>query len=307
MSSTQHAPVAHDDGRRLAGCGTALITPFTASGEVDERALRGFVDWQIDEGIDFVVPCGSTGEAATMTLEEQRRVVEITVEQVRGRVPVVAGAGSNDTVKAIALSRMMREAGATHLLHTSPMYNKPPQRGIAAHYTAIADAVDLPVVIYNVPGRTGSNVDAATTLHLAWHPRIVSVKEASGNLQQITDCIRGKPAGFTVLSGDDELTLPILALGGDGLISVVSNVVPALMSSLVRLGRAGNVEEARHIHMRLLPWMRTAFVESNPIPVKAALAMMEMCENVLRSPLVPMSESHNAGVRDALRTAGALT
>jgi 4-hydroxy-tetrahydrodipicolinate synthase len=186
------------------------------------------------------------------------------------------------------------------------MYNKPPQRGIMAHYTAIAEAVDLPTVIYNVPGRTGSNVEASTTLHLAWHPRIVSVKEASGNLPQITDCIRGKPSGFTVLSGDDELTLPILALGGDGLISVVSNVVPGLMSTLVRLGRDGQMEEARHIHMRLLPWMRAAFIESNPIPVKAALSMMEMCENVLRSPLVPMSESHNAGVRDALRTAGAV-
>ena len=295
----------HVDGS-LVGCGPALITPFTASGAIDERALRGFVDWQLDEGIDFVVPCGSTGEAATMTLDEHRRVVEITVEQVNGRVPVVAGAGSNDTEKAIALSRVMREAGATHLLHTSPMYNKPPQRGIIAHYTAIAEAVDLPIVIYNVPGRTGSNVEAATTLHLAWHPRIVSVKEASGNLPQITDCIRSKPAGFTVLSGDDELTLPILALGGDGLISVVSNVVPGLMSALVRLGRAHKMAEAQHIHMRLLPWMRMAFVESNPIPVKAALSMMDMCENVLRLPLVPMSESHDSGVRDALRTAGAL-
>ena len=307
MSSTPDTAAMHHDDGRLVGCGTALITPFTASGDIDERALRGFVDWQLDEGINFVVPCGSTGEAATMTLREHRRVVEITVDQVRGRVPIVAGAGSNDTVKAIELSHMMREAGATHLLHTSPMYNKPPQRGILAHFTAIADAVDLPLVIYNVPGRTGSNVDAATTLHLAWHPRIVSVKEASGNLPQITDCIRGKPVGFTVLSGDDELTLPILALGGDGLISVVSNVVPGLMSALVRLGREGQMEDARHIHMRLLPWMRMAFIESNPIPVKAALSMMEMCENVLRSPLLPMSESHIAGVRDALRTAGALT
>jgi 4-hydroxy-tetrahydrodipicolinate synthase len=306
MNSTPGSAARHQEDGRLVGCGTALITPFTAGGAIDERALRGFIDWQLDEGIDFVVPCGSTGEAATMTLAEHRRVVEITVEQVKGRVPVVAGAGSNDTVKAIELSHVVREAGATHLLHTSPMYNKPPQRGIAAHYTAIAEAVDLPLVIYNVPGRTGSNVDAATTLELAWHPRIVSVKEASGNLAQVTDCIRGKPSGFTVLSGDDELTLPILALGGDGLISVVSNVVPALMSQLVRLGRANRIEEAQHIHMRLLPWMRMAFVESNPMPVKAALSMMQMCENVLRSPLVPMSDTHSSAVRDALRTAGAL-
>ncbi|MDQ2668161.1 MAG: 4-hydroxy-tetrahydrodipicolinate synthase [Gemmatimonadota bacterium] len=306
MSTTPRSNARPRDDVHLTGCGTALITPFTTGGAIDERALRGFVDWQLDEGIDFVVPCGSTGEAATMTLAEQRRVVEITVEQVNGRVPVVAGAASNDTAKAIELSRLMREAGATHLLHGSPSYNRPPQRGIIAHYTAIAEAVDLPLVIYNVPGRTGSNVEASTTLELAWHPRIVSVKEASGNLAQVTDCIRGKPASFTVLSGDDELTLPILALGGDGLISVVSNVVPALMTALVRLARDGHTEEARHIHMRLLPWMRMAFVESNPMPVKAALAMMDMCENVLRLPLVPMSDSHSAGVRDALRTAGAL-
>src|SRR3954467_4232457 len=221
------------NSQRLTGCGTALVTPFMKSGEIDERSLRAFVDWQIASGVHFVVPCGSTGEAATMTLEEHRRGGQITVEQTAGRRPVVAGRASNDTRKAIALSREMESAGATHLLHASPMYNKPPQRGIVAHFTVIADAVELPIVIYNVPGRTGSNVEAATTLELAAHPRIVSVKEASGNLAQITDCIPGKPAGFTVLSGDDELTLPILSLGGEGLISVVSNVVPKLMAELV--------------------------------------------------------------------------
>jgi 4-hydroxy-tetrahydrodipicolinate synthase len=290
----------------LTGCGTALATPFTSGGALDERALRGFVDWQLDEGIDFVVPCGSTGEAATLTAAEHFRAVEITVEQVRGRVPVVAGAGSNDTAKAIELSRRMKEAGATHLLHVSPMYNKPPQRGIVAHFTAIAESTTLPIVVYNVPGRTGSNIEAATTLELAKHPRIVSVKEASGNLQQITDCIAGRPAGFTVLSGDDELTLPILALGGDGLISVVSNVVPALMTKLVRLARAGDVAGARAVHLQLLPWMRAAFVESNPVPVKAALAMMRKMENTLRLPLVPLAESRVGVVRDALAKAGAL-
>ena len=291
---------------RLVGCGTALVTPFTANGAIDEPALRRFVDWQIDEGIDFVVPCGSTGEAATMSLDEHRRVVEITVHQVNGRVPVVAGAGSNDTAKAVALSLMMQEAGATHLLHVSPMYNKPPQRGIVAHFTAIADAVLLPIVVYNVPGRTGSNIEAVTTLALASHARICSVKEASGNLAQITDVIRGKPDGFTVLSGDDELTLPVLAAGGDGLISVVSNVVPQAMTQLVRLARGGQFEEARQLHMRLLPWMRTAFIEANPLPVKAALAMMGMCENVLRSPLVPLAELHAGSVRETLRAVGAL-
>lgn len=290
----------------LTGCGTALATPFTSSGAIDERALRGFVDWQLDEGIEFVVPCGSTGEAATMTIAEHRRVVEITVEQVRGRVPVVAGAGSNDTVKAIELSRVMREVGATHLLHSSPMYNKPPQRGIVAHFTAIADAVDLPVVVYNVPGRTGGNVEASTTLALAAHHGIVSVKEASRNLTQITDCIRGKPAGFTVLSGDDELTLAILALGGDGLISVVSNVVPRQMTELVRLARAQRFAEAQELHMRLIPWMRAAFIESNPIPVKAALAMMGKFENVLRSPLLTLADDGTAAVRESLHAVGAL-
>jgi 4-hydroxy-tetrahydrodipicolinate synthase len=290
----------------LTGCGTALATPFTTRGAVDERALRGFVDWQLDEGIDFVVPCGSTGEAATMSLEEHYRVVEITVEQVRGRVPVVAGAGSNDTVKAIELSRRMKEAGATHLLHVSPMYNKPPQRGLIAHFTAIAESTTLPIVVYNVPGRTGSNVEAATSLALAKHPRITSVKEASGNLTQISDCIVGKPSGFTVLSGDDELTLPILALGGDGLISVVSNAVPRLMTELVRRGRAGDVGGARELHMRLLPWMRAAFIESNPVPVKAALAMMGKMENVLRLPLVPLADEKAGAVRSALKQAGAL-
>jgi 4-hydroxy-tetrahydrodipicolinate synthase len=290
----------------LVGCGTALATPFTSSGAIDERALRGFVDWQLDEGIDFVVPCGSTGEAATMSVAENRRFVEITVEQVRGRVPVVAGAGSNDTQKAIALSRELREVGATHLLHVAPPYSKPPQRGMLLHFRTIADAVDLPMVLYNVPSRTGCNMEAATTLELARHPRIISMKEASGLLPQITDIIENKPAAFTVLSGDDELTLPVLALGGDGLISVVSNVVPHLMTELVRKGRGGDMSGARELHERLIPWLRAAFVESNPIPVKAALMMMGRFENVLRSPLVPLEQVHEATVRDALRQVGVL-
>ncbi len=291
---------------RLVGCGTALVTPFVPGGAVDERALRGLVDWQIDEGIDFLVPCGSTGEAATMSVDEHVRVVEITAQQAKERVPVVAGAGSNDTVKAIELSRRVREVGATHLLHVSPMYSKPPQRGIVAHFTAIADAVDLPIILYNVPSRTGGNIDASTTRELSRHPRIVGIKEASGNLAQVTDCMSARNASFTVLSGDDELTLPILALGGDGLISVISNATPRLMTQLVRAGREGRFDEARAVHEQLLPWMRAAFVESNPLPVKAALAMLGKCENVLRSPLVPLADGRYDLVRDALRAAGAL-
>ena len=290
----------------LRGCGTALATPFSADGSIDEKALRAFVEWQVTEGIHFVVPCGSTGEAATMSGDEHRRVVDITIEQVNGRVPIVAGAGSNDTKKAIALSKEMRDAGATHLLHTSPMYNKPPQRGIIAHFRAIADAVDLPIVVYNVPGRTGSNVEAATTLALAEHENITAVKEASGNMAQIAEIIRNKPENFTVLSGDDGLTLAVMAEGGDGVISVTSNAVPKLASRVVELFDDGDVEGARELAHELAEWTSAAFVESNPIPVKAALAMMGRAANVLRLPLVPMAESNNEVVRSALRTAGAL-
>jgi 4-hydroxy-tetrahydrodipicolinate synthase len=291
---------------RLVGCGTALVTPFNVDGSLDEAALRSLVDWQIEEGIHFLVPCGSTGEAATMTVEEHRRVVEVVVEQASGRVPIVAGAGSNDTRKAIGLSLEMRAAGATHLLHTSPMYNKPPQRGIVAHYRAIAEAVDLPIVVYNVPGRTGSNIEAKTTLEMAAIPGIVAIKEASGQLAQVADIIRDRPEGFSVLSGDDEITLPILALGGDGIVSVISNATPRLMADLCNQFHDGRFEAARELHFRLLPWMRAAFIESNPLPVKAALAMMGRIQNVLRLPLVPLADDKAQTVRSALETAGAL-
>jgi 4-hydroxy-tetrahydrodipicolinate synthase len=291
----------------LFGCGTALVTPFTAAGAVDERALRALVDWQIAEGIHYLVPCGSTGEAATLTSAEHRRVVEIVVEQAQGRVPVVAGAGSNDTRKAIALSREMRDGGATHLLHVSPMYNKPPQRGILAHFRAVADATELPVIVYNVPGRTGSNVAPETTLALAEEPNIVGIKEASGDLDQITHIIRERPPHFAVISGDDALTLAVMGAGGDGVISVVSNATPRPMATLVERCRAGDRPEAQRLHERLLPWMQSAFVESNPIPVKAALALMGRIENSLRLPLVPLADTHLPTVRRSLVEAGALS
>src|SRR6476660_8208927 len=292
--------------QRLAGCGTALVTPFTETGEVDERSLRSFVEWQIASGVHFVVPCGSTGEAATMTIAEHRRVVEITVEQTGGRVPVVAGAASNDTKKAIALSREMESAGATHLLHASPMYNKPPQRGIVAHFRAIADAVKVPIVVYNVPGRTASNIEAATTLELAEHENIVAVKEASGNPAQISEIIRHRPAAFSVLSGDDPLTLQVMADGGDGVISVTSNVAPRLVAQLTELCAGGDFAAARTVHHQLAEWTAAAFVEPNPIPVKAALAMMGRISNVLRLPLVPLAEKFETTVRAALVSVGAL-
>jgi 4-hydroxy-tetrahydrodipicolinate synthase len=290
----------------LLGCGTALVTPFQSGGAIDERALRDLVDWQIAEGVHFLVPCGSTGEAATMTPAEHRRVVEIVVEQVGKRVPVVAGAGSNDTRKAVEMSKEMKLAGADMLLHVSPMYNKPPQRGIVAHFRAIADAVELPIIVYNVPGRTGSNIEAQTTLTLAAHPRIVAVKEASGNLGQIMDIIRDAPDGFQVLSGDDSLTLAVMAAGGAGIVSVVSNMVPRRMAHLAERCAAGDLAGARAEHLMLMPLMHAAFIESNPIPAKAALAMMRKMESTVRLPLVPLDDKHVPMLRSALQAAGAL-
>jgi 4-hydroxy-tetrahydrodipicolinate synthase len=290
----------------LGGAGTAIATPFTQTGELDEASLRRFVAWQVEEGINFIVPCGSTGEAATMTPEEQRRVVEITVEVVAGRIPVVAGAGSNDTARAIATSRIMRDAGATHLLHVSPAYNKPPQRGMIAHFRAIADTIDLPIVLYNVPGRTGSNVAAETTLELAEHANIVAVKEASGNLGQITQIIRHRPQGFSVISGDDALTLAIMAAGGNGVTSVTSNATPALVAQLCAAAHRGDYDDARAIDARLADWTHAAFVESNPIPVKAALSMLGLMQDHVRLPLVPLAAHYHATVRAALVAAGAL-
>lgn len=295
-----------DGADRLRGCGTALVTPFTASGAVDEHALGELVEWQIASGIHFLVPCGSTGEAATMSPEEQARVVRIVSERADGRVPVVAGAGSNDTRRAIELSRIMAEAGATHLLHVSPMYNKPPQRGLIQHFRAVASATDLPIILYNVPGRTAGNIEANTTLELAQVPNVIGIKEASGNLAQVMEIIRRRPPHFSVLSGDDSLTLPIMAAGGDGVISVTSNATPGPMAELVERLLEDDMVAARELHERLLPWMNAAFVESNPIPVKAALSMLGRMENVLRSPLVPLDPRHEELVRSSIRSAGAL-
>ncbi len=290
---------------RIRGCGTALVTPFTANGAIDDVALRAFVEWQVEQGVDFVVPCGSTGEAVTMSLQEHRHVVELTVEQVRGRVPVVAGAGSNDTQKAIVLSRECKAAGADALLHVTPMYNKPPQRALVAHFRAIADACDLPIVLYNVPGRTAINLETRTCLELAQDPRFVAVKEASGSLSQIADIVRDRPDGFAVLSGDDGFTLATMAHGAEGVISVVSNVVPHLVASLCRAMHRGDLAEARRLDARLAPVIHAAFIESNPIPVKAMAAMQQRMQNVLRLPLVPLADVHHELVRRALAAANA--
>ncbi len=290
----------------LTGCHTALVTPFAADGSIDEPAYRALIAWQIAEGINGLVPCGSTGEAATMSYEERLRVVRICVDEAAGRVPVIAGAGGNDTRLAIEASKAMAAAGASHLLHVSPAYSKPPQRGIIAHFRAIADASPLPIVLYNVPGRTASNMEAETTLALAEHPNIVAVKEASGNLAQMSEIIRGRPAHFSVISGDDPLTLGLIAAGGHGIVSVVSNAVPRAMTQLCAAALAGDYAAAQALHLRLTPYFAAAFVESNPLPVKASLAMMGRIKNHLRLPLVPMDPKHEPRVRAALVTAGAL-
>jgi 4-hydroxy-tetrahydrodipicolinate synthase len=291
----------------LHGCGTALVTPFTVSGAVDEAALRALVEWQVGAGVHMVVPCGSTGEAATLTPLEHRRVVEITVEQVNGRIPVVAGAGSNDTQHAIATSREMQAIGATHLLHVTPMYNKPPQRALIAHFRAIADACDLPIVLYNVPGRTAVNMEAATTLTLAQDPRFVAVKEASGSLSQMATLVRERPSGFAVLSGDDSFTLALMAHGGEGVISVVSNVAPARMVALCEAMSRQELPLARQLDAALAPLVDACFVESNPIPAKAMLAIMGRVQDVVRAPLVPLADALRASVRDVLAQASLLS
>lgn len=288
------------------GAMTALVTPFTPDGQVDEVALAALVEWQIAEGIHGLVPVGSTGEAVTLSLAERERIVRIVAEVADGRVPVIAGAGSNDTAAAIETSLVLGRAGATHLLHVSPMYNKPPQRGIIAHFTAVADASPVPVVLYNVPGRTGSNMTAETTLALAEHRNICAVKEASGNTGQIDAILRGRPERFAVLSGDDGLTLAVMAAGGDGVISVIANVVPKLCAQLTDALATSDLATASLIHHRLAPLVDAAFIESNPIPIKAALAMMGKMQNVLRLPLVTLEAKHEARMSAALRIAGVL-
>lgn len=292
----------------LRGCATALVTPFTTDGAVDDERLRGLIEYQIAGGVRLLVPCGTTGESATMTDEEDRRVIKLTIDTARGRARVIAGTGSNSTAAAIEYSKAARSLGADAVLVVSPFYNKPTQEGLYAHFRAVADSVsDLPVVIYNVPGRTASNIEARTTLRLARDvANIVGVKEASGNLSQIMEILRARPQDFRVLSGDDSLTFALIALGAEGLISVASNEAPQLMTRMVDLALEGNWTEARALHYRLLPLMETNFIESSPGPVKAALAMMGLIEESYRLPLVPIHEKSRARVRDVLTEVGLL-
>jgi 4-hydroxy-tetrahydrodipicolinate synthase len=291
---------------RLQGCGTALVTPFTESGAVDVPALRALVEWQIAEGIDFLVPCGSTGEAQTLNDSERERVVAAVVELANGRVPVMAGATSNDTARAVDEAHRMSRLGADYVLSAAPYYNKPSQEGLFRHFSAVADAASKPVCLYNVPGRTAVNLRPELALRLAGHPNIIGIKEASGDLSQIMTLLESRPENFAVLSGDDWLTLPVLAAGGDGLISVVSNEIPAAMTALVHLLLSDNIHNARSLHYRLLPLMNANFLETNPAPVKAALHCMGRIQNVLRLPLLPATETTVLALRGALQAAGVI-
>jgi 4-hydroxy-tetrahydrodipicolinate synthase len=288
----------------LQGCGTALVTPFLADGSLDKKTLQSLVHWQIQEGIDFLVPCGTTGESPTLIHKEHLEIVRITVETAARRVPVIAGAGGNDTNKIIDLIAELKNFGVDGILSVCPYYNKPTQEGIYQHYRALAESTELPIIVYNVPGRTGVNILPDTLMRLAEIPNIAGVKEASGDISQIGEICTRASARFRVFSGDDALTLPIIALGGHGIISVASNEAPGMMSKFAAACLQGRQEEAREWNRKLYPLMRINFVESSPIPVKAALAMMGKIQEVYRLPLVQISEGARHKVASVLAGLG---
>jgi 4-hydroxy-tetrahydrodipicolinate synthase len=278
--------------RTWQGTFTAIVTPFRRDGSLDEAALRTLVDRQIEGGVDGLVPCGTTGESATMSTEEKIRVIETVREQSNDRVRVLAGAGGNSTAAVVTLAKQIDQVSVDGILIVVPYYNKPTQEGLYQHFATVADAVEAPVVMYNVPGRTSANMTAETALRLAEHGNIAGTKEASGALTQVMEIISGAPPGFSILSGEDNLAVPIIALGGHGVVSVASNEAPAMMSEMVRSALEGKMTEARELHYKLLGLMNVNFIETNPIPVKAALAMMGLIEEQYRLPLVPMAEAN---------------
>jgi 4-hydroxy-tetrahydrodipicolinate synthase len=284
----------------FTGTGTALVTPFLRDGSLDEPTLRNLVKRQLAAGIDFLVPCGTTGESPTLTHAEHLRVVQITVEEARGRVPVLAGAGGYNTAEVMALAQELQSLGVDGFLSVTPYYNKPTQEGLYQHFKAIAAATALPIVLYSVQGRTGINMDPATVARLAQIPNIIGIKEASGNISQMAAILNQVPEDFLVLSGDDAITLPLIALGGRGVISVVSNEIPAEMSAMVRLALAGQFADARKLHRRFHPLMEINFVESNPGPVKAAMAEMGLLEPSWRLPLLAPHPAHLSRIRAVL-------
>jgi 4-hydroxy-tetrahydrodipicolinate synthase len=291
----------------LTGTITALVTPMHKDGSIDYVSLKRLIDFQIEGNISAIVPCGSTGESATMTFAEKCEVIRITVEHAAGRVPVIAGTGSNDTAAAIALTKEAKSIGADAVLLVSPFYNKPTQRGLIAHFSAIAESCDIPQILYNVPGRTASNVTAETQLQLAeTFTHIIATKEASADLEQMMEIIRHRPAHFTLLAGDDSLALPIIASGGHGVISVLSNYAPAQFSACINAALSGDFEKARALHYPLFDLMRLNFIETNPIPVKGILSMMGMCEENYRLPMQPLLPENKEKLREALINAGIL-
>lgn len=287
----------------FSGTATAIITPFFKDGTIDEQGLRDLVDYQEEMGIETIVPCGSTGESATLSHDEHIEVIRIVVDQAK-KVKVIAGAGSNSTQEAIDLSVRAADLGVDGILSISPYYNKPTQEGIFRHYKAISEAISVPLIPYNVPGRTGSNVTAETTLRLAALPNIAAIKEASGDLEQVMTILANRPKGFCVLSGDDALTFAMLAMGGDGVISVSSNCAPRLVSNMVRTAISGDLVKAREMHFRLLPLFRVLFREPNPIPVKAAMKMMGKPSGILRPPLMDMNPAYEPELRSVLQGLG---
>ncbi len=291
-------------GLELRGALTAIVTPFDVGGGVDVAALAALAEWQVESGIHGLVPCGTTGEGATLTDEEHGRVIEAVVRAVDGRVPVVAGCGTNDTRRTVEGAKRAEAGGADALLVVTPYYNKPNRSGMLDHYRAVAASTALPIVVYNVPGRTGQNLGAELILELAGLDGVVAVKEASGNLEQIAAVIEGRPEGFAVLSGDDALALPTVALGADGVISVVSNEAPAEAAEMMDAALAGDHVRARELHYRLLALMRANFIESNPVPVKTAMEILGRCSGRLRAPLGPPAAATRERVADALRRAG---
>lgn len=289
----------------FSGSMPALITPFR-DGRIDAEAFERLIEFQIVNGSTALVPCGSTGESATLTHAEHAEVVHLAVKFAKGRVPVIAGTGSNSTAEAIALTRAAREAGASAALLISPYYNKPTQEGIYQHYRAIAEATKFPLIVYNIPGRTSSKIDAATIARLAEIEHIIGLKEATGSLDDAQEVIRLCGSKFDVYSGDDSLTLPILAVGGVGVISVIANIMPKQSAEVVAAWQRGDWQTARRLHFQLLPLLRTLGLETNPIPIKAALALMGYCRDELRLPLLPMSDAPRARLSQALREAGLL-
>ena len=291
----------------IRGCGTALVTPFRQDGSVDEAALRRLVQFQLREGIDFLVPCGTTGETPTLEHGEYVGVIRVVLDEAKGKVPVVAGVGGNNTKKVCDLASEVESLGVQAILSVAPYYNKPTQEGLYQHFKAVADATDLPVILYNVPGRTSSNIEPATVGRLAQISNIIGIKEASGSIVQQMEVLNAVPSGFKVLSGDDAFTFPLIAVGGVGVISVASNEIPGLMTRLTHLALDGKHAEARKLNAQLLPLMQINFVETSPGPVKAALAMMGMIEEVYRLPMVPIKPENRAKVEKVLAAMNLLT